>query len=201
MSDITITYETVYELLRKEKYETELQLLPQTFFNDVIEYIKEKQTILDSQRAQKSIFSKEAEKTEKQIQNVKKILRELYEKRENKIVQLALFSSRTSISQEYQNMLLEEQEFFNLLLNLLNTYRTGILFNLINLKLPSISLPKDIKTENKEKSKLVRFLYPVPRFIGEDLNIYGPFNEEDIANLPSRAANVLINKKRAQEIK
>lgn len=201
MSDITITYETVYELLRKEKYETELQLLPQTFFNDVIEYIKEKQTILDSQRAQKSIFSKEAEKTEKQIQNVKKILKELYEKRENKIVQLALFSSRTSISQEYQNMLLEEQEFFNLLLNLLNTYRTGILFNLINLKLPSISLPKDIKTENKEKSKLVRFLYPVPRFIGEDLNIYGPFNEEDIANLPSRAANVLINKKRAQEIR
>jgi len=201
LSDITITYETVYELLRKEKYETELQLLPQTFFNDVIEYIKEKQTILDSQRAQKSIFSKEAEKTEKQIQNVKKILKELYEKRENKIVQLALFSSRTSISQEYQNMLLEEQEFFNLLLNLLNTYRTGILFNLINLKLPSISLPKDIKTENKEKSKLVRFLYPVPRFIGEDLNIYGPFNEEDIANLPSRAANVLINKKRAQEIR
>ena len=201
MSDITITYETVYELLRKEKYETELQLLPQTFFNDVIEYIKEKQTILDSQRAQKSIFSKEAEKTEKQIQNVKKILKELYEKRENKIVQLALFSSRTSISQEYQNMLLEEQEFFNLLLNLLNTYRTGILFNLINLKLPSISLPKDIKTENKEKSKLVRFLYSVPKFIGEDLNIYGPFNEEDIANLPSRAANVLINKKRAQEIR
>ncbi len=201
MSDIAITYETIYELLRKEKYEPELQPLPQTFFNDIIEYLKEKQAILDSQKAQKSIFSKETEKTEKQIQNIKRIIREIYERRENKIIQLALFSSRTDINQEYQNMLLEEQEFFNLLLKLLNTYRSGILYNLINLKIPLISAPKDIKTENKEKSKLVRFLHPVPKFMGEDLNIYGPFNEEDMANLPYKAAQILINKKRAQEIK
>lgn len=201
MPDITLTYETIYELLRKEKYETELQPLQQTFFSDVIEYIKEKQTILDSQKSQKSIFSKETEKTEKQIQNIKKILRELYEKRENKIIQLAIFSSRTNIGQEYQNMLPEEQEFFNSLIKLLDNYRTGILYNLINLRLPNFSPPKDIKTENKETSKLIRFIHPVPKFIGEDLNIYGPFSEEDIANIPIRAAKILIDKKRAQEIK
>ncbi|MBI2498937.1 hypothetical protein HYV88_01705 [Candidatus Woesearchaeota archaeon] len=201
MSDINITYETIYELLRKEKYETELQPLPQTFFNNVIEYLTEKQTILESQKAQDSIFSKESEKTGKQIQNVKRILKELYEKRENKIIQLALFSSRTNLSHEYKNMLPEEQEFFNSILRLLDSYRTGILDNILDLKLPTLSLPKDIKTENKETSKLIRFIHPVPKFVGEDLKIYGPFSEEDIANIPTRAAQILITKKRAYEIK
>lgn len=201
MSDINITYETIYELLRKEKYETELQPLPQTFFSNVIEYLGEKQTILESQKSQNSIFSKETEKTEKQIQNVKRILKELYEKRENKIIQLTLFSSRTNLSHEYQNMLPEEQEFFNSLLKLLDNYRTGILDNILNLKFPVLSPPKDIKTENKETSKLIRFIHPVPKFVGEDLKIYGPFSEEDIANIPARAAQILITKKRAYEIK
>ncbi|MEK6934272.1 MAG: hypothetical protein AABW46_00165 [Nanoarchaeota archaeon] len=201
MAEIAITYETIYELLRKEKYEPELQALPNNFFSNVIDYIKEKESIVESQKSQKSIFSKETEKTEKQIINVKKILREIYERRENKIIQLALFSSRTDIKQEYSNMLEEEQEFFNSLLKTLNTYRSGILYNLINLKQPKISLPKDIKTENKEKSKLVRFLHSVPKFIGEDLNIYGPFSDNDMANLPHKAAQVLINKKRALEVK
>ena len=50
-------------------------------------------------------------------------------------------------------------------------------------------------------SKLVRFLYSVPKFVGKELEEYGPFEEEDIANLPAEIAKVLLDKGRVEEIK
>jgi len=201
LSDTIITYETIYERLRKEKYEPELQKLSETFFQDVIEYLKEKQSIVETQKSQDSIFSKEAEKTEKQVQNIKKILKELYERRENKLIQLALFSSRTNTPLEVSNLLPEEIDFFNAINKLFSRYREGILDNLISLKEPKVAKPKHIKVENQEKTRLVRFLNPVPKFMGEDLNIYGPFDAEDVSNLPNEVASLLIKRKRAEEIK
>ncbi|MEK6826230.1 MAG: hypothetical protein AABX08_03600 [Nanoarchaeota archaeon] len=200
MGDL-ITYEGIYDILRKEKYEQEIQKLPAGFFSDVINYLKEKKSIADAQKSQNSIFSQEAVKTEKQLQNVKKIIKELYERRENKIIQMAIFASRANIPADSSNFLREEEEFYRSLLELLNDYRGGILDNLLVLKNPQIQIPKDIKKEIKEDTKLVRFLYPMPKFMGEDLNIYGPFNSEDIANLPYKVAQLLISKKRVKEIK
>ena len=201
MSDNIITYEKIYEYLRKEKYEPEIQKLPENFFEEIINYLKEKKAIVETQKAQESIFSGESAKTEKQLQNVKKILKELYEKRENKIIQLALFSSRTETPLDTSNLLQEEQEFYQKIVDILTRNRNGILNNLLTANYPRASQPKDIKAENQEKTKLIKFLTPVPKFLGEDLNVYGPFSEEDIGNIPQRVARLLISKKRAQEIK
>ena len=201
MSDNIITYEKIYEYLRKEKYEPEIQKLPETFFEEIINYLKEKKAIVETQKSQESIFSGESAKTEKQLQNVKKILKELYEKRENKIIQLALFSSRTETPLDTSNLLQEEQEFYQKIVDILTRNRNGILNNLLTANYPRTSQPKDIKAENQEKTKLIKFLTPVPKFLGEDLNVYGPFSEEDIGNIPQRVARLLISKKRAQEIK
>ena len=57
------------------------------------------------------------------------------------------------------------------------------------------------KKEETKNTKLVRFLYAVPKFVGKELEEYGPFGEEDIANLPSEIADVLIGKGRVEEIK
>lgn len=201
MSETIITYEKIYEYLRKEKYEPEIQKLPESFFEDVLNYLKEKQSIVDTQKSQDSIFSQETEKTQKQLQNIKKILKDLYERRENKIIQLSIFSSRTNTQVDTSTLLQEEQDFYQKCTEVLTRFRKGILHNLIDSQYPKIEQPKGIKVENQEKNKLVRFLTPVPKFLGEDLNIYGPFSEEDIGNLPSRSARLLINTKRAQEIK
>ena len=48
--------------------------------------------------------------------------------------------------------------------------------------------------------KSIRFIKPVPKFLGTELEIYGPFEENDIASLPSRIAKVLIKKERAEEM-
>ena len=196
MAETIITYDSIYETLRKEKYEPEIQKLSETFYADTITYLKEKKAIVETQRSQQSIFSDETVKTERQIQNIKRLLKELYERRENKIIQLALFSSRSETQPEISNLLPEEQEFFRAINANLTLYRKGIMEHLLQLKYPKISKPKDIKTEEEEHTKLVRFLNPVPKFMGEDLNIYGPFYADDIASLPIKASSLLIKTKR-----
>src|SRR3989344_2764925 len=214
MSEI-ITYESLYELLRNEKSEKDLQKIDPNFFQAVIKYLEEKEAILESQKNKDSLFSKESEKTQKQLENIRKILREIYEKRESKIVQYGLLSSRFN-DDTPGNMHDEEVKFYNELKNILNKYRKGILSNLISKKLPAVeksflekappkteSLEENKAIEIKEtenKIKMVRFLQAVPQFIGDDLILYGPFENEDIASLPKDIANLLFKKNRAEEI-
>lgn len=208
--DVIITYETLYELLRREKARPEIQKLDDSFYRDVINYIEEKKSFIESQSKTESIFSNtEIEKTKKQLENVQKMLKELCERREFKIVQLALIASRTSKSIEHISLLLpEEQSFHNELLNLLNIGRENILENLLNAKLPRKleaglkKKPKEINSASKaEDNKVVRILNPVPRFIGTNLEVYGPFDQENVVNLPSEIAGLLIKNKKAEELK
>ena len=96
MSKVVITYDTLYEILRREKFKKELQKLDDNFFDNTLNYLNDKSKIYESQKEKDSIFSSEFKKTEKTLENTKKILKELYEKRESKIIMLALFSSRTA---------------------------------------------------------------------------------------------------------
>lgn len=194
-----ITYEGVYDLLRKEKIYAELQKIPDTFLTEVISYLSEKTAILDSQKQKDSIFAeKEVEKTAKQLENIKKMLKELYERRENKIVKLALIASKTG-SLSDTDMLKEEQEMYNALVSNLTFYRENILTKVLDKKQPSLS-NKTEENKEGENLKTVRFTNPVPQFIGNDQKIYGPFEEEYVANLPSKVAELLIRNKRAEEI-
>jgi DNA replication initiation complex subunit (GINS family) len=69
-------------------------------------------------------------------------------------------------------------------------------------RMPVLDKPKAIKTQEEQNdTKLVRFINAVPRFVGDDLNIYGPYEEQDVANLPQKVVKVLIDKNRAEEIK
>ena len=201
--DVIITYDTIYETLRTEKYREELQKLPKTFFSDVIKYLSEKTLILKSQEEKQSIFSlQETQKTRLQIENTQKILKELYDRREAKIVQLSMFASRTGSKVHDPEVLLEEEKMmFTELTNILNNFRANILFNLLEAKNPEIKeKPKVIKTLQKDQNKLVLIKSPVPSFIADDLKVYGPFEAEEIANLPSKSSEILIVKQLAEEL-
>ncbi|MDP4012606.1 MAG: hypothetical protein Q8R00_03305 [Candidatus Nanoarchaeia archaeon] len=205
MSEGIITYDALYELLRKEKYNQELQKIEKGFYESVITYLKDKQSLLDSQRSKSTIFTVEVEKAQIQLNNVRKILKDLYEKREGKIIQLALFTSRLQEKQDLSLMLPEEQSLYKYLVETFNACRTGILYRLMAGALPEVVFdkPKGIKTEKKssEETRLVRFVHAVPQFLGDDMNKYGPFEEEDVARLPQKVAQLLVGKSRAEEIK
>jgi len=202
--DVVITYETLYEILRREKLRAELQPLDKNFLKDVVTYLTDKQSILDSQMKKASIFSNsETQKTQKQIENIKRMIQELYEKRENKIVQLAIFSSRADEKSDSQGMLEEEKALYEELVSLLNNFRDKILLNVLSLKTPEVQQkeePKELKKDDKLNNRLIRFLHATPKFVGDDLKVYGPFEEEDVASLPLKAADILIRNGRVEDM-
>ncbi len=209
-NNVTITYEKLFELLRLEKSKEELQELDVDFFAQVCKYLCEKQAILDKS-SDNEFAIKEQEATRKQLVNIKRIIKELYERRKKKIILLALYKARTNSNiLKLPPMLKEEQSLFDELLRVFEWYRGGVLNCLVNGKeigLEKIQVDnnggKDDEansSENVSKNVLLRFLHTVPKFMGEDLQVFGPFEQEDVAHLPSRIAQVLINKKRAEKI-
>ncbi len=57
-----------------------------------------------------------------------------------------------------------------------------------------------ISNSFKTKLVVVRFLKSLDEIIGFDFNKYGPFEIEDVANVPNKNAQVLINKKIVEKI-
>ena len=211
--DINITYETLFEMLRIEKNRDDLQELQPGFFEDVLAYLREKQQILDESRIKEDLFSStEREKVATEMANIRRILRELYERREKKIINMALNKSRTrSNIIDTSKLLKEESGLFNRLVETLDKFRGGILLNMLDFRQPFIEEKEEkhlqLQPRRQEESadkgkttKLVRFLQPVPKFLGKELEVYGPFEEEDMATLPAEIADILISRGRAEEM-
>jgi len=70
----------------------------------------------------------------------------------------------------------------------------------IGLKDEEQPLEEKIKEEIDYNYTLIRFLKKTPPLVGIDLLNYGPFEENDIANLPYKNALILINEKFAEEL-
>ena len=113
-----------------------------------------------------------------------------------------MISSRTNIETEETNVMLpEEEEFYNEIAKKLNFFRENILYQLSNGDAPKIK-PKTLKTVEKPKktAKKIKLLTDIPKFIGTDLENYGPFNTKETTEMPNEIADLLIKQRRAEEI-
>jgi len=192
-----ITYDSIYDALRKEKFKGELQKLDKEFLNEIANYIAEKRIMLKSQEEKDSIFaSSSVQKTRNQLVNTSKIIKELYNKRESKIIQLALFSAKSeSQVEDYSIMLDEEKELYEAVLQCLKDYRKDILHKVLE----GVRLRETVEEVEEEKSK-VSILLDIKEFVGEDLKSYGPFQKGDIVSVPEKIKEVLIRTNKAEEI-
>lgn len=219
-TDINITYETIFELLRREKNRDELQKLNETFYADIQSYLAEKNSAFLPQ-AHDMFSDSEREKTLKQVSNTKRMLTELFERREKKIIILALNRVRTSSSiTDMNSMLSDEKDFFYKMASVFSEYRdytlkkmtnegqTGVSFRgrekcddiSKNIQVKEQRKVEEPKNVSKKNTKTLRILSKVPKFMGKELEVYGPFNPDDMASLPIDIAEVLIKKGRAEEI-
>ena len=197
--EILITYEALFEFLVKEKGKEEIQKIDPAFYSMLAEYLMEK----------KSFYQKDSredrENTGRQIQNITRMTREFYERREKKILNIALIKSKTGSNLiDTSNLIEEEKMLFSEITSILDKYRGGILNNVVNAKAPEIpsaasaeAFPQ--KADNPSK-RLIRILVKVPKFYGRELEIYGPFEKDDIVIVPAEIAGILIKKKGAEEI-
>jgi DNA replication initiation complex subunit (GINS family) len=211
VSDISITYDLLFDVLKIEKSREDLQKLDDKFYKNVVEYMIAKDSIITNPNTP----VRERELTRIQLTNVKKLLLELYDRRERKIINLAIYKIKTSTGIINTDALLEEEKhLFDMLYSQLSNYRDNIINSVVEGKMPSVnfsvssnfsdiqSVPKvvDEIEDTSEGIKSVRFTKSVPKFLGPELEIYGPFEEDDIASLPSKIANILVKKDRAEEM-
>ncbi len=141
MDQLKITLEVLYDLLRNEKKREDLQKLDSTFYADVVLYLREKKAILDKQDTSEEHFGVvEREKLQGELRSIKRIIREMYEKREKKIIEIALNRSKTgSEIIDTSSMLIEEKLYYDRLLVLLDSQRRGVMHSLLRAEIPIVS--------------------------------------------------------------
>jgi len=174
-----ITYNDIYEALRRERYSEQLQNLGKNFVQEIAVYLKEKKTIAEKEG---DIFSDAISKTKKQFENAISMFKELMLRRKKKLLNLAFVAAETGISKrDYENMLSFEKEVFDKIMKELEGGDKKL-----------AKLLNGQEQEEKKKNKLVVFLKDVDEFLSLNGEKLGPFKKEDIVNLPLEIVNILV---------
>lgn len=180
-----ITYNELYESLRKERYSEQLQILPKAFLSRVSEYFSEKRK-MDIKEG--DMFSDIALKNKKKLENAIAIFRELLLRRKRKILNLAFVASETGISKkDFENLLGFEKELFEEVVK--------------GLEKADKNLNNAMSGEKQEdKYKLVKFLENVEEFLGLSGEAIGPFEKGEVANLGNEIVSILEKDRRVEVI-
>lgn len=183
-----ITYNDLYECLRKERYSEQLQPLSKKFVFDVSDYISEKKK-LSTQKD--DVFSEEVSKIKKQLENSSSIFKELMLLRKKKLLGLVFVASETGISKrDFENMLDFEKELFdNIMISIQQAEKT----------LSSEFMNGTMENE-ENLMKLILFTENVDEFMGMDGKVLGPFKKDDIVNLPKQIAQILVSDRKAEVV-
>ena len=172
-----ITYNELYEALRKERYSEQLQDLPKNFLARVAEYFEEKKKFGNKEE---DLFSDIALKSKKKLENAISIFKELLLRRKKKILNLAFVASETGISKkDFENLLGFEKDLFEEIVKGLEKADKNL---------------NDAMVGEKQESKyqLVRFLKDVEEFLGLDGTGVGPFEKGEVANLEREIVDILV---------
>ena len=180
-----ITYNELYDALRKERYSEQLQPIPKNFIKEVADYLKDKREIANKKDDD---FTDTILKTKKQFENSIAIFKELILRRKKKILELAFVAAQTGISKrDFENMLAVEKDIFDGIMKFIEKGDKKI---------------NEILKGNSgvSKNKLIVFIDNTDKFLDLDGNELGPFRKGDIANISEEIANILIIDKKAEGV-
>ena len=179
MEEETITFEYIRTVQRAEQRNADLTKIPEDFYSKVRSYLEQKKKILKKKKDKSMSI---------ELKNVERILEDIYNRRETKIVTQAILSLRTGLVP--QNLIEDEKKLFDSVFNVLKKHRKEILNKVF-----------EEKEDRKElKSEFIEFLEDVPEFVGIDLKKYGPYNKGDKALIPKDNAELFINAGKAKKL-
>jgi DNA replication factor GINS len=171
MAEETITFELIRSIQREEQRGPKLTKLPNDFYRNVENYLQQKRNA-------------ENRKVVLETKNVERLIEDIFNRRERKILNQAIIAARTSIPPE--NLTEEEKEFFDVLVKSIKERRKEVLNHIL--------------AEKKEELvTMIVFNEDTPAFMGADEKTYGPFKKGDIAKLPEENIRVLIEQGMAKE--
>ena len=175
MAEETITFELIRKIQREEQILPKLSRLPENFFGAVASYLEYK----------RRLAMRDDRKDMLEIKNVERLVEDIINRRERKILNAAIISARTKIVPE--NLIEEEKIFYNSVHALVKNRREDIL--------------KRFSAEKVEETNMIVFKEDVSEFIGSDMKTYGPFKKGDTILLPRENVRVLMEKGIVEEFK
>lgn len=175
-----LTYNDLYELLRKEKFSENLQALSKNFLSDMADYLNDKR---EQSTTETNLFMDSVAKTKKQLENSIAIFRELMLRRKKKLLNLVSVAAETGImKRDYENMLPLERELFEKMVKS---------FEESEKELSGVFTTK--KVEDHKKNKMIIFNQDVEQFVDLFGNFIGPFASGELANLEREVAEILVS--------
>jgi len=195
--------EALMDIYRKERMSPYLQDVGEDFYSEMDSALKElhsqyEECLRKGETSRQSIVLKE-------LENVKSVIKDLYEIRERKVVLSALnYVRREGEEIAVENLTEEEGKMLEDVIDILKMNRKAILE-----KAKTVPNSSDKKPSKKKagqagiKSSLVtvRITKDLPSIVGADGKTYGAFEEEDVVSLPDANAKALIEQGVAEEIR
>ena len=174
-----INFEYLREIQRKEKNSSRMAEIDPKFYTELAAYVK--------------ACTKECKDSGngfRELENSMKLARDVFEKREQKLVMKALRSVRTK---EYddEHMTLEEKAVFKALVEAIRGNKK--FFDKVMLGDYSFKAAEEdtLIKENGNNLVLARVRKEIPVFVGSDTKEYGPYKSGDIVKLPRGEADLL----------
>lgn len=175
MAEETITYELIRRIQREEEKQPKLTKLPDDFYSKVGNYLIQKRRISATKQDRKETF---------EVKNVERLIEDIFNRRERKVLNHAIISARAGITTE--NLSEEEEKFHLQILQALKERRMNLL--------------KKILEQSETKEGMIIFKQESPAFVGSDMLNYGPFKEGDIAKVPEENKKILLEKGIVEEL-
>jgi len=212
-----LSYEELRDTQQKEKKSPYLTELRANFYKVSLDRIKE----LEREYQQEDTKDKSSSKLailKSELNNSRLLVDEIYKRRENKIIKLALSALRGG-SPEIKPMLSPERELFEKIRIFLEEARKKILSDKKDIERKDIkkkdateeikekAVPKEhFKQEEKKSSsfvvketEIVRITKDLPSFVGADMQTYS-LKREDVVTLPKNTAEILIKQGNALRV-
>ena len=203
-----ISYKTLRKIQQAERTSPQITKINNQFFKDVQLFLNELEQRLEKEKkAQKKMLLAE------ECQNIEKIVRNIYEHREKKIMLAAIAKARGG-NPSIKALLPDEKMFFDDLYQNIVSYRKKILENDDNdeeLKKETVNSETQMgEKQSKEKEgvqeekaivnkkenshPIIRIVKDIPAFVGTDNKTYN-LHQKDIVSLPEATAKMLIKRK------
>ena len=174
-----LDYDSLYELLRKEKYSENLQKIDKNFLAEFKEYLR---AFREKASSESDIFSDNAYQHKKQLENSIAIFKGLILRRKKKLLQLVFVAAETGImKRDYENMFDFEKKIFD---NFVKAIEEGD-------KELSASL-NGHNEKNGDVNKMVIFNESIDEFADMEGKLIGPFGKGDLVNLDAKVCEVLV---------
>lgn len=175
-----LSYNDVYETLRREKYGETLQQLPKGFIIDFADYIA---SLKEISSKEDDLFMDNVIKSKKQLENSIAMFKELMRLRKKKLLSLVFVATETGImKRDYENMLDVEKLLFD---------RVIKSFEDSDKEVSQVFMGR--KEKNVDKFKMILFNQQVDQFVDMSGNIIGPFNAGQVANLETEVCEILVS--------